>query len=95
MSAHSYGVSTATNARLHRIRRCLVDGVQQQTMQVGAVDEQIRMAVTLDRCRAKIEQLPGIAGAPQPNLFAGRLARDRLRRRSDAELIRALPYHWR
>jgi hypothetical protein len=45
-------------------------------MQVGAVHHEVGRAVARDRLGAEVEQLPGLAGVPQPDLLAGRLAPD-------------------
>ncbi len=58
------------------IRRSSLDGIQQDAMQVGPVDHEIGRAIALARDRAEIEQLPGFAGAPEPDFLAGRLAPD-------------------
>ena len=52
-------------------------GVGEHAVQVGAMDHEIGRAVARDRLGAEIEQLPGLAGIPEPDLLAGRLAPDR------------------
>ena len=54
-----------------RIRPLAPDGVEQRGMQVAAVEHHVGESVALDRHRAEIEQLPGLAGAPEPDLLAG------------------------
>ena len=50
-------------------------------VQVGAMHHEVRRAVARDRLGAEIEQLPGLARVPQPDLLAGRLAPDLARSR--------------
>ena len=50
--------------------------VDQRVVQVGAMDHEIGRAVARDRFGAEVEQLPGLAGIPQPDFLAGRLAPD-------------------
>ena len=50
--------------------------IDQHLMQVGAMDHEIGRAVARDRLGAEIEQLPGLAGVPEPDFLAGRLAPD-------------------
>ena len=41
-------------------------------MQIAAMDRDVGEAVAGDRLGAKVEQLPGLAGVPQPDFLAGR-----------------------
>src|SRR4051794_13723480 len=50
--------------------------VDQHAMQVRAVDHEIGRTVARDRFRAEVEQLPGFARVPEPDLLAGGLAPD-------------------
>ncbi len=50
--------------------------IDQHLVQVGAMDHEIGRAVARDRLGAEIEQLPGLARVPEPDLLAGRLAPD-------------------
>ena len=43
--------------------------------QIGAIDREIGISIALDRRRAKVEQFPSVAGAPQAHFLGCRLAR--------------------
>src|SRR5437868_1153100 len=57
-----------------RIRFQGAHRIDQDSMQVGAVDHEIGRAVARDRLAAEVEQLPGLARIPEPDFLAGRLA---------------------
>ena len=54
----------------------------QDRKQVRSIDREIRKAVARDRLGAEVEQLPCLAGAPEADFFADRLARQRAQRDS-------------
>src|SRR5438128_7878412 len=56
--------------------------------QIGPVDGEIGKAVALDRCRAEIEELPGLAGIPQPDFLALRFARERFQLLAHTERVK-------
>ena len=55
--------------------------------QVRTIDGEVGKTVALDGDRAEIEELPGLAGIPQPDFLALRLAGKRLQLLADAERI--------
>src|ERR1700677_1916314 len=63
-------------AQMKRSRRALPECLQQDAMEIAAVDHPIRRSIHRARRCAEIEQLPGLAGAVKPDLFAGGLASD-------------------
>src|SRR5712692_5458358 len=62
-------------------------GVAEHAQKIRPVHREVGKAVARDRFGAEIEQLPGLARAPQPHFLAGRLARQRLERLADAERV--------
>ena len=72
-----------------------VDGVglfapyrsRQHAEEIGPIHGEVGIPVALDRDRAEIEQLPGLAAAPEPDFLAGRLAGERLELLADAQLM--------
>src|SRR3954466_8592092 len=68
-----------------RIRLNRAPPVDQQAMQVGAVDHEIGRAIARDRLGAEVEQLPGLARIPEPDFLAGRLAPGVAQRGFEAE----------
>ena len=61
----------ALAVEVDRVGPLAADRVEQHRVQVAAVKHHVGKAVALDRDRAEIEQLPGLAGAPEPDLLAG------------------------
>src|SRR5436190_18092655 len=57
---------------------------RQHVEEVGPVNREVRGAIALDRYRAKIEELPRLAGLPVADLLALRLAGQRLQLLADA-----------
>ena len=72
---------------MDRVRPLAPDRVEQHGMQVAAVEHHVGKAVALDRDRAEIEQLPGLAGAPEPDFLAGDDDAERSSRFAEAERI--------
>ena len=68
-------------------RRVQVGDPVEDVEQVGEVDGEVRVAITLDRNLAEVERFPGLAGVPQTDFLAGNLARQRLEALADAELV--------
>src|SRR6267378_1052697 len=65
---------------LHRAR--------QHAEEIGPIHGEVRIPVALDRDGTEIEQLPGLAAAPEPHFLAGRLAGERLELLADAQLMK-------
>ena len=61
--------------------------IRQYTEEIGPIHGEVGIPVALDRDGAEIEQLPGLAGAPEPDFLAGRLAGKRLELLADAQLM--------
>src|SRR5205814_9414326 len=60
---------------------------RQHSEEIWPVHGEVGIPVALDRDGAKIEQLPGLAAAPEPDFLAGRLAGERLELLADAQLM--------
>ena len=72
---------------MDRVRPLAADRVEQHGVQIAAVEHHVGKAVALDRDRAEIEQLPGLAGAPEPDLLAGDDDAEPLGRLAEAQRI--------
>ncbi len=72
-----------------RVRPLAADRVEQHGMQVAAVEHHVGKAIALDRDRAEIEQLPGLAGAPEPDFLAGDDDAEPLGRLAEAQAHKA------
>ena len=77
--------SCGSHAERYAIRRGDCHRLDQDAMQIGAMDHEIGRAVTLARYRAEIEQFPGLARAPESDFLADRLAPDLLQRGFEPE----------
>src|SRR5438309_7325473 len=62
--------------------------IRQYAEQIGPLHGEVGIPVALDRDGAEIEQLPGLAGAPEPDFLAGRLAGKRFNLVADAQLMK-------
>ena len=72
---------------MDRVRLLAADRIEQHGMQIAAVKHHVGKSVALDRDRAEIEQLPGLAGAPEPDFLAGDDDAEPLRRLAEAQRI--------
>ncbi len=79
--------SGTTGTQVNRIRLLAPHGARQHVEQIRAVDGEIGKAVALDRDRPEVEELPRLAGIPQADFLALRLARERLQLLADAERV--------
>src|SRR5262249_14398995 len=70
-AASILGDVDALASEMDRIRALKPDRLEQRHVQVAAMEHHIGKAVALDRHRAEVEQLPGLTGAPEPDLLAG------------------------
>ena len=77
----------ALAVEMDRVRPLAPDRVEQHGVQIAAVEHHVGKAVALDRDRAEIEQLPGLAGAPEPDLLAGDDDAEPLGRRAEPQRI--------
>ena len=77
----------ALAVEMDRVGLLAPDRVEQRRVQVAAVEHHVGKAVALDRHRAEIEQLPGLAGAPEPDLLAGDHHAEPLDRLAEAQRI--------
>src|SRR4051812_11589155 len=60
---------------MDRIRLLAPHSTREHVEEIGAVNREIRKAVALDGYRAQIEELPRLAGIPEADFLALRLAR--------------------
>src|SRR6185503_5899217 len=81
------GKAGAARAEVDGIGLERPDRARQDLQEIGPVDREVRKAVALDRLRAEVEQLPRLARAPQADLLALRLARERLEFIAHAERV--------
>ena len=51
---------------------CREQSLRNHLMQIAAMDGDVRKSVALNRFHAEVEQLPALAGVPQPDRLAGR-----------------------
>src|SRR3954463_1335113 len=79
--------AAAARTELDRIGLGAAYCARQHVEEIGAVDREVRGAIALDRDRAKIEELPGLAGLPVADLLALRLAGERLQLLAPARLM--------
>src|SRR5882762_7961708 len=63
-------------------------GLGQHAEEIRPIHGEVGIPVALDRDGAEIEQLPGLAGAPEPDFLAGRLAGKRFELVADAQLMK-------
>ena len=77
----------ALAVEMDRVRLLAPDRVEQHGVQVAAVEHHVGKAVALDRHRAEVEQLPGLAGAPEPDFLAGDHHADLLDRLAQAQRV--------
>ncbi len=75
-------------AEMDRIGLLRPHRVGEHLQKVRAVDRDIGKAVALDRLGAEVEQLPGLAGVPQPDFLARRVAGEALHRFEHAERMK-------
>ena len=62
--------------------------IRQYGEQIGPIHGEVGIPVALDRDGAEIEQLPGLAGTPEPDFLAGRLAGKQFKLVADAQLMK-------
>ena len=79
------GDADAFAAEMDGVRPLAADGVEQHGVQVAAVEHHVGKAVAFHRDGAEVEQLPGLAGAPEPDLLAGDDDAEPLRLRAETE----------
>src|SRR2546430_2608371 len=60
----------------------------QHPEEIGPIHGEVGIPVALDRDGAEIEQLPGLAGTPEPDFLAGRLAGKQFKLVADAQLMK-------
>src|SRR6266850_4862316 len=63
-------------------------GLGQHAEEIRPIHGEVGIPVALDRDGAEIEQLPGLAGAPEPDFLAGRLAGKQFKLVANAQLMK-------
>src|SRR2546430_16049233 len=69
------GEAAAARAEMQRVGFCAPQRAGEHVQEIGAVDGEVRSAVTIDRYRADVEELPAPPGLPIPGFLVLRLAR--------------------